>query len=265
MPDPKSTPTPSRYRAPALEKGLEILEFLARQGSGYSRSELGRHLGRSTNEIHRMLACLSEQGYIHRSAADDRYRLTSKLFELAHSHPPTRFLLDLSLPIMRRFCEEAEQSCHLVVPSDHKAVVVAHVDSPDFVSLGVRTGAVLPLQETASGRVLAAFQASDLLESWLAHVETELTKKARKEFLLTLETIRVQGYEESPSGIVEGVLDLSVPIRVPEGHAIAALTVPCVLRKDRAVDKLHVLELMREATEQIAQSAGSWTWTRGET
>ena len=38
------------YQAPALEKGLEALEFLAGQAEPYAVSELARTLGKSRNE-----------------------------------------------------------------------------------------------------------------------------------------------------------------------------------------------------------------------
>ena len=43
------------YSAPALEKGLDILELLSKQEAGLTQSEISRALGRSVSEIFRML------------------------------------------------------------------------------------------------------------------------------------------------------------------------------------------------------------------
>ncbi|WP_369015147.1 helix-turn-helix domain-containing protein, partial [Escherichia coli] len=47
----KSTNAES-YQAPALKKGLEVLEFLAGQAEPHAVSELARALGKSRNEIY---------------------------------------------------------------------------------------------------------------------------------------------------------------------------------------------------------------------
>ena len=53
-----------KYTAPALEKGLDILEHLSRSDAGLTQAEIARVLGRSVSEIFRMLVVLQERGYI---------------------------------------------------------------------------------------------------------------------------------------------------------------------------------------------------------
>ena len=81
-----------RYRAPALDKGLDILELLAETDEGLSQAEIAKALNRSPNEIYRMLDRLVRRGYIARTTTD-RYELTLKLFALAHRHAPMRRLV----------------------------------------------------------------------------------------------------------------------------------------------------------------------------
>jgi len=56
----------ARYRAPALDKGLDILEILAAQSEGMTRAELVRTMGRGPSEIYRMLERLVARGYVRR-------------------------------------------------------------------------------------------------------------------------------------------------------------------------------------------------------
>ena len=81
------------YAVPALEKGLDLLEALAAQPEPRSQTDLARALGRSPSEIFRMLACLERRGYIVKEEASGRYRLTLRLYELAHTHTPVDQLL----------------------------------------------------------------------------------------------------------------------------------------------------------------------------
>ena len=47
-------PAEDRYRAPALDKGLDILELLARQPQGLTRAEIVKKMDRNASEIYRM-------------------------------------------------------------------------------------------------------------------------------------------------------------------------------------------------------------------
>src|SRR5260370_42528703 len=51
-----------RYRAPALDKGLDILELLAGEEEGLSQAEIAKALGRTPNEHYRMLERLARPG-----------------------------------------------------------------------------------------------------------------------------------------------------------------------------------------------------------
>ena len=56
-----------RYRAPALDKGLDILELLSEQQEGLTRTEITKELGRNASEIYRMLERLVARRYVTRS------------------------------------------------------------------------------------------------------------------------------------------------------------------------------------------------------
>jgi uncharacterized membrane protein len=54
----------SRYAAPALDKGLDILELLSSVSEALTHSEIASRLGRTLTEVFRMLVCLEQRGYI---------------------------------------------------------------------------------------------------------------------------------------------------------------------------------------------------------
>src|SRR6185503_8969688 len=67
-----------RYRAPALDKGLDILELLSEQKEGLTRAEIMKALGRNASEMYRMLERLVARQYVVRSPGGDRYTLSLK-------------------------------------------------------------------------------------------------------------------------------------------------------------------------------------------
>ncbi|MFY8043719.1 MAG: IclR family transcriptional regulator, partial [Rhodoferax sp.] len=143
-----------RYRAPALDKGLDILELLATQPQGLTRAEIVKEMDRSASEIYRMLERLVARQYVMRNLSGDRYALSLKLFALAHMHPPLSRLINQALPIMDDFARKAEQSCHMGVYDRGNVLISAQINSPRGWSFSLQRGARVGLLDTASGHVL---------------------------------------------------------------------------------------------------------------
>ncbi|TIM60500.1 MAG: winged helix-turn-helix transcriptional regulator, partial [Mesorhizobium sp.] len=101
-----------RYRAPALDKGLDILELLASVDGGLTQAEIAKRLDRSPNEFYRMLDRLVKRGYVTRPDGD-RYSLTLKLFGLGQLHAPVRRLVSYATSIMRELAETSWQANQL--------------------------------------------------------------------------------------------------------------------------------------------------------
>jgi DNA-binding MarR family transcriptional regulator len=76
----KAPKASSRYRTPALKKGLDILELFASEPSGLTKSDVARKFGRTISEIFRMLLCLEERGYIAQSPEELRSRRSHQCY-----------------------------------------------------------------------------------------------------------------------------------------------------------------------------------------
>lgn len=247
-----------RYRAPALDKGLDILELLASTDESFSQAEIAKALSRTPNEIYRMLDRLVHRGYVVRSAGD-RYELSLKLFALSHQHAPMRRLVSQAVPVMRQFARAAGQSCHLAVYDRGGVTVVAQTDSPFYWGLSVRVGARVGLYNTGSGHVLLAF-ASAREQAFMRREHEDIQDGTRppRDLEKRLRAIRRQGHEVMASQQSDGVHNLSVPVLGPDGSAIAALTCPFVRRlvKTDRISMAQVLALVDRAGQALSEPAG---------
>ncbi|HTL92548.1 MAG TPA: IclR family transcriptional regulator [Steroidobacteraceae bacterium] len=241
-----------RYRAPALEKGLEILEFLAPRAQPMKLSEISEGLGRSTSEIFRMMQVLEERRYLTRPPGEEGYALTNRLFLLGMEHPPVKGLVGTAMPIMHRLAAEIEQPCHLAVPSEELIVVIARVESPGDVGFLVRVGHRRPIPQSTSGLVLLAFQPEDIRVRWLETLRRRQVRYERKGLDGSLRSILARGYACIPSEVVTGVTDISAPILL-EGSAIAALTVPFAERRGARGELTRCIGQLRRAAARISQ------------
>jgi DNA-binding IclR family transcriptional regulator len=72
-----------RYAVPALDKGLDVIELLARENEGLTLNEIARLLDRTSSELFRMVNALARRGYIGQRDSD-RYSLTQYSPHRAH-------------------------------------------------------------------------------------------------------------------------------------------------------------------------------------
>ena len=223
-----------KYRAPALEKGLDIIELLASHGEGLSQGEVAKALERSPSEIYRMLSTLVRRGYVIRSLSGDRYSLSLKMFSISQRHPPIGRVIEAALPRMRAVTRKAWQSCHMGMESNGDVVIVASAESPGNWGLALRTGTVVGLWNTGTGRVLAAFRSDEEIEDLIQQHRPAVGEPAlnRTEFDSHIRRIREVGYEKMPSATAIGVTNIAFPIFGPSGNAAAVLSCPYLERVD---------------------------------
>jgi len=238
-----SKPTPiaidpeadTRYAAPALDKGLDILELLAHETEGLGLNEIARALDRTSSELFRMVNVLARRGFIEQRG--DRWALSLKLFEIAHRHKPIKSLTAAALPLMRELGNVTLQSCHLTVFHAGRVMVVAEVDSPERWAFGLKVGALVGLTDTASGIVLLAFQDETERSRMLAAhegVEGELDLDLRQLEKHVAEVARA-GHAQMQSRQIRGVSNIAFPVLGSEGRAVAALNIPYIERIDKKV------------------------------
>lgn len=243
--------TSEKYRAPALDKGLDILELLSEQSDGLTRAEIVKAMGRGPSEIYRMLETLVVRGYVARLSGGDRYALSIKLFVLANRHPAWRRLIATAQPMMDQFASETRQSCHLVIPEVSAAVVIAQSSPMDSWEFRVRVGTRLDLIASGSGQALLAFQdrgqLDDLLATWSASHLAEDAKRLCDE----MEGVRSAGHRIAPSRQLIGVTDVSAPIMNLDGQAIAVITCAYIGRPAPAV--LPSVEDVTQKLRDLAQ------------
>ena len=217
----------AKYRAPALAKGLEILELLVEERGALPLTEICERLAKSRNEIFRMIHVLEQKQYICRDSTETGFELTNKLFALGMRQPRVRDLVAVAQPEMAALALLTAQSCHLAVAADDRMSIILRAPSPYPVSFSVRSGYTGPLAETTSGKTLFAFQSPTVRGEWLTLLKSAGQVTDQIAFLAEIDAIAAAGYARRESEFVPGVIDISAPV-LDRGIAVAALAVPFV-------------------------------------
>jgi len=257
---PIMTQTETKYQAPALDKGLDILEYLSAQSVPLSQTEIATGINRSSNEIYRMLMSLENRGYILRDEVSGKYRLSLKLYHLSHRHSPVDELCKAAQFPLEELAQSVRQSCHLSILYMNQVMVVLHVKSPEPIALSVEEGNLFPLPLTASGKVLLAYmEEKEKLKTLKANqIFKKYDDDSKGRFLESLRQIRQEGFYIRTSDLAEGVVDISVPIGTEESGIVACLTVSrlSTLNINKTVKNDEILQEASKCSAKILKRIG---------
>lgn len=255
----KRTPeTAQPANAPALEKGLDLIEALAARSGGLNQKEVAQSVGRSVNEIFRMLGTLERRGYVARDPTTGEYSLTLKLFRIASQFPPTERLLKAALPAMEHLAGRIAFSCHLTVLSGDQFMVLARIEPAWLMGWSVKQGAVFPLsQQYASAKVLAAFQLEERRRE-LAESIASFDRVSVKRVTAALDKVVTEGGNFDNDDGFGSILAYSCPILEASGRAVAALTVPLLrLEKIGTTEAATIARELKLAAGTISEKIGA--------
>ncbi|WP_022941914.1 IclR family transcriptional regulator [Psychromonas hadalis] len=237
----------TEYRAPALEKGLEILELLALEEEPLTKKQIAEKLDRSVNEIFRMLSVLIDKQYIEFDNDSSVYSLTLKMFALSNQHPPVAQLLKRAQPLMEELSLKLTQSCHLSRYVNGELIVIARAESPYKMGFGLRLGASLDICASGSGVALLSFSVEEKRQAILSKIDA--TEDERKNTLSHMQEAVAKGYFVGVSPQISGVTNISVPILGVQGDVMAVLTIPYMTLNSATIH--HHIEDIEHALIEI--------------
>ena len=248
-----------KYNSPALDKGLDILEYLSTQSVNQSQTEIATAINKNPNEIYRMLVCLEERGYIVKNQVSGKYKLSLKLYYLAHRHPPLYSLRIAALYPMQELAAFTKQSCHLSILTHNEFLIIAQCSSPGPVSLSVEVGSKFPLFDSTSGRVILSQlnKAEQLQYLNKSKKFVGLNQKDKDSYLKRIASIKKDGYVVNPSETTKGVVDIGVPIYIPEININAVLAVTALTGDlQELLDSDEIVKKLLETVDGIYENLG---------
>lgn len=241
------------YSAPAVEKALDVLELLGDSTQGMSLTGIADALGRTKQELFRVLVCLQDRGYLVRDEAQF-YRLSTKLFEIGSQHANTQTLVARAMPHMERLTGQLGESCHLNIVVQNRMLVVARVECAGDVMLTVRVGATFELHRRTSGLVgLALLPQRRRQEYWTQSGESGERVAA---FESQLAAIRRQGYGEADSAVAVGVADCAAPVLGSGASLLGVVCVSHIRRKDEPADRPDIVRSVVDCARAVSAEFG---------
>ena len=216
-------------QAPALQRGLAVLEELSGREQGATLSEISAALSLSPASAFRITGVLEEAGYIHRDEASRRFTLTKKLLMLARPKHEGRSLVESCLPAMREVLAQTGETVQLCCLADFECVLIEQLASTHPFKYIVDIGSRPPVHCAAPGKAMLAYLDESQLDEAMKVIKLERfttrTLSTKSSFLEDLRKVRERGYAVDHAEHFDGIHCVAAPLLDRLGHPIAAITI----------------------------------------
>lgn len=203
--------------APALSKGLDILELLASRGEDVSFSEIRSYLKIPSTSLQRFLATLQKKGYLRQNPENSKYQLGLKLMTFVNALLSRLDLRTIARPFIQKLMAKSGETVELAILNENEILYIDKYETPESIRLVVQVGSrYATLHPTAVGKVFLAYMSEEKFEQIIKerglkkYTENTVTDvdKLKKE----LEKICSSGYAFDDQEVRLGVRRIAAPI-----------------------------------------------------
>lgn len=242
----------------SLDRGLDILEYVAAAPRPPSFSQLLKDLDIPRSSLFHLLSNLQARGFLEREPADDGYRLGPGAAKLARAAPPPS-LGSIVSPFLRELSAELNETCGFYVHVDDAVEVIASAISTQALSYTMKVGARAPLHAVSAGKIVLAQLAPGALKQYLARVElspaTARTIRSKSRLLQDIRSVRASGFAYSHEEFTCGITAVATAIQ-GHGRFVGALNVAVPTVRFTAERAAAFRDALRIAAQAIGQALG---------
>ena len=246
--------TLTRDHVGSLDRGLAVMEVLARHPQGMTLTDMAAETGLTRAGARRFLLTLTATGYATQSGR--LFMLSPRLLSVARTWLQGTSLWSYAEPIMREVSAALDESCSAAVLSGEDVVYVARVPGRRILSVALNVGTRLPAWCTSMGRVLLSDLPKAELMEFLskATIERRTDKSItdRKELAIEIAKAAERGFAIVDEELEIGLRSIAVPIHDRSGKIVAAINVSTQsARFSTHAMEQEILPHLRRAAEAI--------------
>ena len=247
----------------SLERALNILEVMAKEGAPITVTELSEKVGLKISTVHRLLTTFTHRGYVEQDPDDNKYRLGLKLLEIGNAVLYFADIRIVARPYLEELVDRCNETANLAILDDGEVVYIDQVESKNLVIVKMlaQAGNRGHIHCTASGKAMLAFLPEEKINEILAKIEmpkfTNETITDPEQLKKELARIYQDGYALDWGEREEHVRCVAAPIFNHEGKVIAGISVsgPST-RITTYYMKNELVDIVKEIAHKISHKMG---------
>lgn len=216
----------------SIEVGFRLLQALAASPRAMMLRDLAAAADMSPAKAHRYLVSFQRLGAVTQDAVSQRYDLGPFALQLGLAGLNRLDPVRKARPILSQLRDEMDQTAGIAVWGNHGPTIVHWEESSHPVSVSLRLGDVMPMLNSATGRLYGAYlsrrQTLPLIERELAtrgDVALPDMPASLAEYDAICDDVRRHGAARTRGGVLPGINAISTPVFDANGHLSMALIV----------------------------------------
>lgn len=247
-----------KYVIPNLRNACQLLKALAHGSEPRRVADLARHIGIPATSALRIVYTLEQEGLVRKDRGE--LRLGPSLIYLGNAALKDTALIQEAHPILQSLTATTDETAHIAVPCDQKALIVAVNDSPHPLRAASRPGALTDLHCSSTGKIFLAHtfheQLDRLLPSLNLSKRTKNTITTITALKKELTLVRKQGFSIDNEEIHPGVRCLAAPVTGSNGSVIAAIGITAATTRFTKADTLRMAGYVTAAATALSRRLG---------
>lgn len=246
------------YHSPALERGLNILEYLCQNPEGKPFSEIYTNLGVPRTTAFTLLRSLIDNGYVRKDAAGF-FHASLKVYSLGMEAARHLKKNELLLPDLTALRNELGCTVHALVYANEESIVLEKLDGTGAISFKSYVGERKSLHLSAAGKAILSYLPDDEFAFYAKGDLKRLTENSlctKEQLVECRRQVREKGHSVDNEESEPGVFCLGVPIFTVDGGLLGAISVSSL---KTLMDEKRQLECNRhiiQAGESISRKMG---------
>lgn len=251
--------TKTTYSVPAVDRMLDIIEFLSSNRNPSGITELSKALKINTNSIFRIMKRLVERGYVETDHVSGKYQLSTKFFTIGMSLY-TRFELRKSArKHLEWLSSETGETAQIHIPSGDQMLVLDTVVPHASYFLQVIPGSRVYYHCNAFGKAVLAFMDEKDVRKILPKNLPSLTKNTISDLnalIFQLANVRKTGIAFDAEEYNYGIFCIGAPVFDIEGRPVAGLGITGLTGRYHSSDSKKIIRAVLETARKVSSETG---------
>jgi DNA-binding IclR family transcriptional regulator len=220
----------------SLDRGLFILEAVARSSDPVPLSQLTDLMGIDRSSVFRLANTLKRRGFLANPNGRKDYILGPSIWRLSRKYDWSKTLITLCHERLKMLALKTGETAHLAVREGKQALFIDHHASTNqIIVVSGQTGELMPLYCTAHGKALIADlglnELKTLYGSTVLQPHTSRTITSLEQLAKSCARIKADGFAIDDVEFQEGVRCLAAPIRDKDGSVVASIGISAPLAR----------------------------------
>ncbi len=242
-----------------LIRFFKIIDLLE-NSSELRLKDIADKLDIDKSTIHRFLKTLLKYNLVRINPDNKKYSLGLKFLNVATKIIDSIDIINIAHPHLIELEKYSNETIHLTTFDGKRVVYIDKIESRKPIRMYSRIGNIAPINCTAAGKVILAFQTNEVINYIIEGLDfiplTENTIINKEEFIKALGYIRNKGFAIDNSEHEENICCIAAPIRDYSREVKYAVSISAIKTRMKLSKLVSFKDILIEKANMISKELG---------